>query len=74
MSDKQIEAKKTQVKNTAVVTEGQLSHFLKHPSLPSLIALEQCFFAYIEHYDELVEASEKPEDLDLSEPETTQVR
>ena len=73
MSSKQIEKKKAQVENAAVVTEGQLAHFFKRPSLSTLIALEQCLYSYIELHGELVEVSEKPEDLDFSKPETERI-
>lgn len=67
MAEKKIiQEKRAQMKTTAILTQGQLEMFLKYPSSVRLIALQKNLFAYIEHFGELLEVSEGPEDIDLS--------
>ena len=62
-TQRRIDEQKSILKNTKVVTRGQLDHFFANPDLSSLEALQKCLFAFSEQYDSLVEMSEKPEDL-----------
>ena len=67
MADKQtIQEKRDQVQKTAAVTRGQLEHFFKNPCQPGLISLQMCLFSYVDHYGELLEASEVAEDMKFS--------
>ena len=64
---REIKEKHEELKNTRTVSRGQLERFFENPSISSFAALQRCLFVYDEQYCELVDLSEKPEDLEINE-------
>ncbi len=63
MKKNQLKEKQIQVSNSKAVSRGRLEHFFNNPGLTSFAALQKCLFVYADQFGELVEISQKPEDL-----------
>jgi hypothetical protein len=65
MTENQLKEKQAQVSNSKAVSRGQLEHFFNNPGLSNFAALQKCLFVYADQYGELIEISQKPEDLEV---------
>jgi len=63
MKKNQLKEKQTQVSNSKAVSRGQLEHFFNNPGLTSFASLQKYLFVYADQFGELVDISQKPEDL-----------